>query len=570
MRDDSPLWILPPPSDEADIARLCSVRGLLRPTAEILRRRVGAEAGDEEVARFLHPALADLHDPYLFTGMREAVTRLADAVMAREPVTIYGDYDVDGTSSTAFVAEALAELGVPVTWRIPNRMTDGYGLSDRGVDLIRECPGRLVVLLDCGVTAVEEVEALAREGREVIIVDHHEPGPRLPQAVAVLDAKRADGGYPFDGLAAVGVALKLVHALGDVLGVPQGHLLARGMDLVALGTAADIVPIRDENRVLMRYGLRRLEQSPRPGLRALIDVAGLDGKELTTSHIVFGLAPRINAPGRLKSADAAVRLLMTRDEREARMLAGELNRENRERQQLDRRILDAARCEADAQIAAGARALVLADAAWHPGIIGIVAARLVELYALPTVLVALQDPVGRGSGRSVPGFDLYAALGECADTLESFGGHVRAAGLSIRSEQIDTFRARFQEVAAARLTDDMLRRRLVVDAVVPLGEVTRELVRQLDWLGPFGPENMRPVLASLGVHAVAPPVILREEHLRVRVQDGRTVRNAIAFGQAASAPLFAGPVDIAYVAEEEAWRGERRLQLRIKAVRPAG
>ena len=565
----SPVWVFPPAADSAAVARIQGTWKIPRTMAEIMWRRLGPRLTDDQVETFLHPHFRDLHDPYLYTGMRRAAQRLAEAVQNREPVALYGDYDVDGTTAIALLVEALQTLGIQVEWRIPHRTTDGYGLSDRGVQLLRECPGSLVIVLDCGVTAVEQIATLTGEGREVIVVDHHEPGPRLPDALAVLDAKRSDGGYPFDGLSAVGVAFKLLQALGDVLGLPPGALLLPGLDLVAVGTAADIVPVRDENRVLMRYGLRRLKRNPRPGLRALLNVSGLTGRRLTTSSIVFGIAPRINAAGRMGSADAAVRLLLSRDQKEALSLAMELNRINRQRQMMDQQVLDTARAEAEKQIAQGARALVLADPDWHPGIIGIVAARLVEEFYLPTVMIAVREPVGRGSGRSIEGFDLHSALGECADTLVGYGGHVRAAGLSIMPDRVPAFRERFQQVAAQCLTDDLLYPRIHLDAEVRLHEVNLGLVAALEKLGPFGPENMRPVLVSRGARAIADPIILKGVHLKAEVEQEGAVRQIIAFNHAWAAPMFDGPVDIAYVAEEDIWRGSSRLQLRVKAIRPA-
>lgn len=537
--------------------------------AEITCRRFGATLTDDQVVSLLRPSFRSLHDPYLYEGMDRAAKRLAEAVQKREPVVVYGDYDVDGTTATALLVDSLAALGVDAQWRIPHRTADGYGLSDRGVEIIRECAGSLVIVLDCGVTAVEQIAALTSEGREVIVLDHHEPGPQLPEALALLDAKRPDGGYPFPGLSAVGVAFKLLQALCDVLGIPPGALLLRALDLVAVGTAADIVPILDENRVLMRYGLRQLERNPRPGLRALMNVARLTGRKLTTASIVFGIAPRINAAGRMGSAERAVRLLLSRDEGEAMALALELNGINRQRQTLDQQVLDAARAEAEVQVKAGARALVLAHRDWHPGIIGIVASRLVEEFYVPTVMICAQSPLGRGSGRSVDGFDLHGALKACAHMLVAFGGHVKAAGLTIEPERISAFRDAFQQVAAERLSDEMLRPRLSLDAEVELREVNLDLVAAVERLGPFGPENMRPVLVSRRVRAISDPVVLKGAHLRAEVEQDGAVRGIIGFNFAWAAPLLDGPVEIAYVAEEDRWQGRSRLQLRLKAIRPS-
>ena len=565
-----PVWEYPVAADDAAVSALADEWTLSRPVAELLWRRVGPDIDSERVKRFLHPRFEHLHDPYLMSGMAAAVDRVVRAVYAREDVTIFGDYDVDGTTSTALLVSTLERLAVPVSWRIPNRESDGYGLSDRGVELVRETPGTLVITVDCGVTSVEQVAALNADGRDVIIVDHHEPGgDTLPDAVAVLDPKRHDCAYPFDGLAAVGVAFKLVQALEDTLGAPPGTLVLPALDLVAVGTAADIVPIRDENRVIMRTGLRRLARSPRPGLASLVDVAGVREDRLTTSHVVFGPAPRINAAGRMGSAGDAVRLLLSEDRAQAMPIAQQLDAANRNRQSEDRATLAAAETEAREQFESGARALVLADRDWSPGIVGIVAARLVERFYLPTVMIALGDEVGRGSGRSIEGFDLHAALGMCADTLESFGGHVRAAGLSIQPDRVAEFRERLQRVAAELVTDDMVRPRQSIDVVADLDDVTFDLIDDIERLGPFGPGNRRPVFLTPGANAAAPPEVLKGQHLKAEVRTGSVTHQLIAFGMADREPLFDGAVDIAYVPEINTFRGRTRIQLRAKAMRSA-
>ncbi len=567
--DKTPMWAFAPSPDEAVVAHIRDEWGLPDAVAWIAAGRLDRHPTDDERARLLRPSFRHLHDPYLLDGMHRATARLAEAVYAREPIVVFGDYDVDGTTATALLIESLKRLGATVDWRVPHRTTDGYGLTARGVDLVCKSPGTLVVLVDCGVTAVDEIALLREKGRETIVVDHHEPGERLPDAVAVLDPKLPGSTYPFDGLAAVGLAFKLLQALSDVLGLGPEEILLPGIDLVATGTAADIVPIRDENRPLMRLGLRRLERDPRPGLRALMRVAGLADTKLTTSSIVFGLAPRINAAGRMRSADTAVQLLLAQDPHESAELAAELDRYNRERRAMDRQVLDEARVVAAEHASKGANVLVLGHSDWHPGVVGIVAARLVEEFGLPTVMIALHEPVGKGSARSVPGFDMHAALGMCADELLGFGGHHMAAGVSISPDRLDAFRAKMDDVAQTRLTKEMRRPRIDVDAEAKLGEITLDFVRQLERLGPFGPGNMRPVLASRRVRAASPPRILKDTHLKLQLADGSVRRDAIAFGQAGSAGLFAGPVDVAYVAEENIWAGKTQLQLRIESIRPA-
>ena len=562
-----PIWEMPSPVDEDVVNRIAERWGVGRVVAELIAGRLGDGTDESAIDRFLNPRFEYLHDPYLMNGMHDAVTRLAQAVYEGETVTIFGDYDVDGTSSTALLVSTLSALGVPTEWRIPHRETDGYGLSDRGVELVQETSGKLVITVDCGVTSIDQIAVLTGIGRDVIVLDHHETADRLPDAVAVLDPKRRDCAYPFDGLAAVGVTFKLVQALEDVLGITPGTLTLPALDLVALGTAADIVPIVDENRVLMRAGLRRLSQNPRVGLAALINVAKIGRRGITTSGIVFGLAPRINAAGRMGSASTAVRLLLASDDAEAFPLAQQLADANRIRQTEDRATLEAAVAEAEEQVNHGARALVLADASWHPGVVGIVAARLVERFGLPTIMIALTDPVGRGSGRSIDGFDLHAALGECADMLEGYGGHVKAAGLSISADNVAAFRERFQAVAEREVTDELLHPKQPIDVVAELGDVTLDTVAEIERLGPFGPDNRRPVILTKSVRAAAPPEILKGAHLKVEVYQQGAVREIIGFNMADAVPLFENPVDIAYVPEPNTFLGNTRLQLRVKAIR---
>lgn len=565
-----PTWEMPSPLEESTVLRIADRWKVGRVVAELIARRIGDGTDESVIDRFLNPRFEHLHDPYLMAGMHDAVTRLAQAVYEGETVTVFGDYDVDGTSSTALLVSTLSGLDVPTEWRIPHRETDGYGLSDRGVELVRETSGTLVITVDCGVTAVEQIAALTADGRDVIVLDHHETTDQLPNAVAVLDPKRRDCAYPFEGLAAVGVTFKLVQALEDVLGIAPGVLTLPALDLVALGTAADIVPIVDENRVLMRTGLRRLSQNPRVGLAALINVAKINRQNITTSNIVFGLAPRINAAGRMGSASTAVQLFLATDDAEAFPLAQQLADANRIRQTEDKATLEAAVAEAEEQLSHGVRALVLADASWHPGVVGIVAARLVERFSLPTIMIALTEPIGRGSGRSIDGFDLHAALGECADVLEGYGGHVKAVGLSISADKVAAFRERFQAVAERQITDDLLRPRQGIDAVADLGEVTLDTVAEIERLGPFGPGNRRPVILTQNVRAAAPPEILKGAHLKVEVYQHGSVREIIGFNMAETASLFENSVDIAYVPEPNTFRGNTRLQLRVKAIRTVG
>ena len=534
----------------------------------LLNRGVGTF---DEARYFLKPTMDDLHNPFLMAGMDQAIERIASAIQKNEHIMIFGDYDVDGTTSTTLLYLTIKLLTDQVSYFIPDRLKEGYGLSIYGIQLAKERGAGLILAVDCGITANKEVDQARLMGLDVIIIDHHVPGETLPDAVAVLNPKRMDCDYPFKELCGVGLAYKVAQALAEQVGLPD-HAVYTHMDLVALGTTADIVPLRDENRVLTKYGLAMIQQTKKPGLQALINAVGLKQKEIVTGHVVFGLAPRINAAGRMGDANRVVRLLTTENREEADQLAEELNMENVRRRQQDSVAFEEARdvVENDAFLSE-ANGIVLASERWHPGIIGIVASRMVEAFSRPVVMIAMNGDTGRGSARTMGDFHLYNAIKECADLLIQFGGHHHAAGLSIARENVTAFQQRFHEVVTANATPEDFIPRLNIDSEIEFDEVTPRLMKLLKMLGPFGPDNNHPVLVSRNLTLVGAPNIIGSEktHLKFKVRQKNHVIDAIGFGMADYADqLRAQPnrVHLAYTLEENTWHGKTSTQLRIKDI----
>ncbi|NUO79023.1 single-stranded-DNA-specific exonuclease RecJ [candidate division KSB1 bacterium] len=519
---------------------------------------------------FFRTELERLHDPFLMAGMKAAVTRLSTALARKENMLIYGDYDVDGITGTALLKLAFRHLGFDIPHYIPDRLRDGYGISRRGIDLAKSQGVTLILAVDCGVSAREEI-AYARElGIDFIVCDHHQPGPQLPPARALLNPKRSDCPYPFKELAGVGVAFKLMQAL--FLHCEQNlEELYRHLDLVAVGSTADIVPLVDENRVFVKAGLERINQTENVGLRALLQVCGLALGTINTGNVVFILAPRINAVGRMGDATRAVTLLTTNDATQAMEIARVLEMENRERRSVDdetyREALQMIETQCDPT-----RDLifVLQKEGWHTGVIGIVASRVVEKFYRPTIMISTQNGVGKGSARSIPGFDLYKALQECEQHLLAFGGHKYAAGLSINTEHIAALRERMQTVAARILNKELLTPRLLLDGEIRLGEIDQRFMKFLEALAPYGPQNMRPAFVSRGLRVVGTPQIVGNNHLRFHVtQDDRRL-DCIGFNLGDLRPRLVNGgenVDLAYLVEENTWQGRTTIQLRVKDIR---
>lgn len=523
--------------------------------------------------RYFRPSIDALNDPFSMKGMDAAVERILQALRRDERVLVFGDYDVDGTTATSLLLLFLREIGLDVQYYIPDRLREGYGLSIAGVDEARRRGVSLIVAVDCGVTAVEQVAYAQKSGIDVIVCDHHQPGDTLPDVVALLNPKQDGCDYPFKELAGVGVAFKLAQAVAEYLGLDPDTYL-RHIDLVALGTAADIVPLIDENRVFAKLGFQRLSESDKVGLTSLLEVTGLrSNKQIGTGQVVFILAPRINAVGRMGDAGRAVRLLIADRRQTALNIAAVLESENRQRREVDEQIfLQACEMVEEEFDPANDRALVLARKGWHPGVIGIVASRIAEKYYRPTVMIAVDGDRGKGSARSISGFDIYRALWECRDVMLGFGGHRYAAGLTIEAEQIPLLRTRLQQVAAARLDEDLLSPKLWIEGELRLSEITPRLIKLLDLMGPFGPQNMRPVFVSRGLRAVGTPTIVGDNHLRLQVRQDDRVIEAIGFGLGDRLPVVASrgrPIEMAYLIGQNEWQGRQTVQLRIKDVRPA-
>jgi len=523
----------------------------------------------EEAKLFLRPKLDRLHDPLGFLSMDKAVDRLTRAVRDGERVFIHGDYDVDGICSTTLLTRAIRSFGGEAVPFIPRRLEDGYDLSDAGVEAAIAAGARVVVTCDCGTTALAAVARLCKAGIDVIVTDHHLPGGPLPECISVLNPKRSGCEYPDKDLAAVGVAFKLALALARALGKNENFVWAM-LDLVALATVADVAPLRGENRVFVRYGLKMLAETRNTGLRALIRAAGLDGKALTAGRIGFILAPRLNAAGRLGHAIRGVELLLTEDEHQANAIARELEELNYKRQEIDRWTLDQARERVQQLDLDNTFGIVLADESWHPGVIGIVASRLVEEFGRPTVLVALSGEIGKGSGRSISKFDLHAALGQARDLLLRFGGHKAAAGVTVARDQVDAFAARFNDVARSMLTPEDLVPEVRVDLEVSMDGMDEKLESLFRHFEPFGIGNPTPVLLARNVTIARPPRTIGRDGLKLVLDTGTGSIEAIGWGFAHRAAEFepGGCVDVAFRLEKDEYRGESRLQARIADVRP--
>jgi single-stranded-DNA-specific exonuclease len=563
-------WIVPPAADPATVEACGPAIGIPAALAEILVRR-GFTTPDA-VKSFLRPHLGQLHPPDLMRGMGAAVDRLESALARDELVLVYGDYDVDGITSTALLTRVLRGIGARVEWFIPHRIEHGYGFSLNGLREVARRGPALLVCCDCGVGSVAEILAARELGIDVIVADHHEPGRTLPEATALLNPKQPGCEYPERELAAVGVVFKLCEALYARLGRPRRELY-RYLDLVALGSIADVAPALGENRVFMKFGLQQLTATENPGLRALLDLTGLAGRLLTAGSVGFVLAPRINAVGRMGSAAAGVELLLTDDPGQAARLASVLEEENRFRRETDRRTLEEARerlagfdPERDVTIA-------LSSPDWHPGVIGIVASRLVEEFYRPVVLVAVAaDGVGKGSARSIPGFHLYRALAACHEHLLDYGGHAVAAGVRLDGARFEAFARSFDEIARQSLAPADLVPEIRIDVDLELLDECPRLHDLLEHFAPFGPGNARPVFSAGGLQLVGYPEIVGNDHVKMRVTRNGHALDTIGFRLAPrlrEVNPAGGPFAIAFTLEENEHRGRAALRGKLLDLRLA-
>ena len=562
-------WAVTAPADPAATRALAAELHIPEPLAAILVQR---GLGSPDLAKaFLRPDLESLSDPLRWADMGVAVDILGSAVRHARPILVHGDYDVDGQCAAALLTRILRAAGATAHAFVPHRLRDGYDFGAAGLAEARRINAGVIVTCDCGITAVDAVAAARNAGIDVIVTDHHLPGDALPPASAVLDPRRPDCPSEDKDLCGTGVAFKLAQALVRTLGLSE-NLPLHFLDYVALATVADVVPLTGENRILVRHGLKMLAESRWVGLRALVETAGLGGKPLRAGHVGFILAPRLNAAGRIADAKDGLRLLLTEDPQEAAALARELETLNARRQELDQKILDDAIDLAEKTLREDDRALVLAADDWHPGVIGIVASRLVERYGRPTFLIAWEPEtgVGRGSGRSIAGFDLHAALHHTAPHLEKYGGHTMAAGLTIRRERYEAFRVAFLEVAGQLLSPDDLAPSQRVDLELPLGLVNGELERLIRHLEPCGAGNPAPVFGVRGARAVGARRV-GTNHLRFTLDDGSGVLPAIGFRWADDVPdsWLAAPLDVAFKLERDEWQGRTTLQARVAALAPS-
>jgi single-stranded-DNA-specific exonuclease len=503
-------WKIKDVSDELSVQRLTDSLNISPILARLLVQRDIKSFG--QAKQFFRPSIESLYDPFLMDQMESATSRVITALTENQKICIYGDYDVDGTCATALLYMFLKELDANVEFYIPRRLEEGYGLSIAAIDSVKEKGTQLMIAVDCGITAITETEYANQLGIDVVICDHHQPKDELPKAFAVLDPLKPACNYPFKYLSGAGVAFKLSQGLCERIG--KRGLPLKYLDLVALAGAADIVPLVDENRILVNEGLNQVNANPRPGIEALIEMSRLQPGQLSSGQIVFTVAPRINAVGRLGDAERAVNLLIATNKKEALKLAEVLETENYERRKIDVDTFEAAKEIVDSQIDLEEElAIVLHNENWHPGVIGIVASRLVEKYYRPSVLLTTIDGIAKGSARSINGFNIYEALQQCNDLLLHFGGHQAAAGLAMELDKVDEFRVRLNEVLKSSISSEDLSEEISIDSKIRFSEITPKFLRILEQFAPFGPGNLRPVFLSENVHLASVPRIVGNNHL---------------------------------------------------------
>jgi len=562
-------WVYAEPEGQESVRKLREQLGVPNQIARLLSIR-GIRTFDQ-AKTFFRPKIEHLHDPYLMKDMEQAADRLSHAIKSGEKVLVYGDYDVDGTTATASIYILLRDFGVDVSYYIPHRFKDGYGINQDGIDYAVEIGADLIVSVDCGITAVDEAEVTKEHGIDLIICDHHTVGDCLPDAFAVLDPKRPDCNYPFEGLSGAGVAYKLIEATLQKLGLSQ-TVAYKFLDLVAISIASDIVPIIDENRILMREGLSMINNNPRPGIRALLELIKIDPGQVSASSIVFSIGPRINAAGRMGDAGKAVELMIEEDEAKASARARDLEEINIRRRSTDSRTLEEAMAVLDHEYDMDEiSSMVLHKPDWHLGVIGIVASRLVDTYYRPVIMLSTVDGKVKGSARSIKGFNIYDALKECEDLLEQFGGHEYAAGLTMDDKNLEEFRRRINEIAYRKLSEKDFKPELQIDSSIDLQDVDTRFWKLLSQFEPFGPGNLRPVFVSRDVRIQGVPTIVGNGHLKMKLaQNNSGVFDVIGFNMHEYLPKLRTSgneqIDIAYVLEENFWNNQRNLQIRLKDI----
>ena len=551
---------------QEDAGRLARELGMNPAFGKLLLDRGITTAG--EARKFFRPSLTDLHDPYLFKDMAAAVQRLNSAMGHKERILVYGDYDVDGVTAVALVYRFLQQFYSNIDYYIPDRYEEGYGVSRQGIDWAAEEGVKLIIVLDCGIKAVEEVRYAKQKGIDFIICDHHVPDKVLPPAVAILNAKREDDTYPYKHLSGCGVGFKLIQAFAMDNGMPFSDLVPL-LDLCAISIAADIVPIMGENRILAYHGLRQLNQSPSVGVKAVIGICGLEGRELTLMDVIYKIGPRLNASGRIENGRESVSLLVEKDEEMAARRAAQIDHYNEQRKDLDKAMTEQAN-----QIVASLvhqsdhKAIVIYNEEWHKGVIGIVASRLTEIYFRPAVVLCSDGGVATGSARSVAGFDIYKAIESCQDLLENFGGHTYASGLTLRTENVPEFKRRFEAYVDENILPEQTAAQIEIDAYLDFKDITRQFYYDLKKFQPFGPENTKPHFCTRGVYDYGTSRVVgrQQEHIKLELVDNKStnVMNGIAFGQSSQARYIKTKrsFDIVYTVEENSHkRGEVQLMI---------
>jgi single-stranded-DNA-specific exonuclease len=532
----------------------------------------------EEAKKYFKPSLSNLHDPFLMPDMDKAVKRLNKALGNKEKILIYGDYDVDGITAVALVYKYLRPYSSTLDYYIPDRYDEGSGVSDKGIRYAEANGVKLIIVLDCGIKAIDKIAYAKQKGIDFIVCDHHMPDEELPEAIAVLDAKRLDSKYPYEHLSGCGVGFKFMQAFAQSNGFPFAEM-EKLLDLAAVSIASDIVPITDENRILAYYGLKQLNSNPSLGLKGIIDVCGLSGKEITINDIVFKIGPRINASGRMMNGNGkeAVDLLLAKDSESAREKSENINQYNDERRELDKKITDEANAIIDRFTNIEDRkAIVVYDPGWERGVIGIVASRLTEKYYRPAIVLTQSSEFITGSARSVQGFNIYKAVESCRDLLENFGGHDYAVGLSLKEENLEAFTERFLNLAAEEIDTEQMTPQLDVDMILELKDITPKLANEIKKMNPFGPNNPKPIFCSMNVkdYGTSKLVGKDNEHIRLELIDESTQTpvHAIAFGmhQYSEHVKSMKSFNICYTLEENTYNGNTSLQLLIKDIKPDG
>ena len=567
-------WNYEPPTPEDlkaanELGEKLSINSVLAQL--LIRRGITTESAAK---RFFRPQLADLINPFLMKDMDVAVDRLNDAMGRKERILVYGDYDVDGCTAVALVYKFLQQFYSNIDYYIPDRYDEGYGVSNKGVEYAAETGVKLIIILDCGIKAIEEIAYAKSLGIDFIICDHHVPDDEMPPAVAILNPKRPDDSYPFKHLCGCGVGFKFMQAFAKNNGIPFSRLIPL-LDFCAVSIAADIVPVTDENRILAFHGLKQLNQNPSIGLKAIIDICSLSGRELSMSDIVFKIGPRINASGRMENGKESVDLLVEREYQTALRMAKHINEYNEQRKDIDKQMTEEAnlivsRLESQKHHSS----IVLYDENWKKGVIGIVASRLTEIYFRPTVVLTRDGDLATGSARSVTGFDVYSAIKSCRDMLINFGGHTYAAGLTLKWDDIPTFRQRFQHYVEEHIQPEQTEAILNIDAMIDFKDITKRLHNDLKRFSPFGPCNQKPLFCTVGVYDYGTSKVVgrEQEHIKLELVDSKSssVVNGIAFGQSASARYIKSKrsFDIAYTLEDNVFK-RNQVQLQIEDIRPS-